>query len=452
MNDIIVAISSAIAPGIRGIVRLSGVGCFKILKNCYRVHESERKSNLKPYIRTIGEFWFEDWQAGVAADVYVMKSPHSYTGEDMVEVHTFSCLPLLDKIVRMFLELGARPAEPGEFTRRAFVNGKIDLAQVESVQALIHATSEAEQKMAVLGLTGELSRKLSKISERLSYFVALLEAYIDFVEEDIGEPPFEEIREKISSAWQALEDLTKSPPNTSQQKFTVCLCGFPNVGKSSLFNKLLGEEAAITSEIAGTTLDWLEGSFCVSDIEFRIIDMPGFMDSEDSLQIRAQEKARELLRGADFILYLIDGTKEISEESFLLCEKLPEIPILFLRTKTDLYSLWSHEELKKHHKNAELHDVSIYQENTVEEVENWLYRKGRIQDKEPGLLNIRQYYAAKEAQKLLEHVIACLANNLSYELLVVDLRSALDFIGEIVGKVTTEDILDHIFSNFCIGK
>lgn len=446
MTDTIVAISSALAPALRGILRISGPEAFSIISDYYN-----RPLTKTIYQRTSGKLWIQEWKTTIDATLYLMKAPYSYTREDVVEIHTFSSLVLLNRLLKQFIDAGAKPATPGEFTQRAFMAGRIDLAQVESIQMLINASTDAERRLAMWGVSGELSSNFSKISDKLAEVISLLEAYIDFVEEDIGELPQQECLQTLQMAMSALENLTANTNICKSSQVSVCLYGLPNAGKSSLFNCLLQKQAAIVTNIPGTTLDWLQGIATIAGINFKIVDMPGIMANPSKMQTKAQDKVEELLKGADLILYVIDGSQNFSNLHFQLWKQLPEVPTLFLRSKSDLALVWSTEIFRQYSK--EFADISVHRPESWKKLRNWLAAHGRQRcHLEPGLINMRQYYVALEAKQAIQRAIQALQEDISYEFIAVDIRQALTLIGELVGEVTTEDILDRIFSGFCIGK
>lgn len=449
MTDTIVAISSALAPGLRGVIRLSGPQAFAIVAPYYRP-----ATPLPTYGRSQGQFLLPSWQTSIEVVLYLMKAPHSYTTEDMVEIHTWSAPILLQYLVQMLIQSGARPAAPGEFTRRAFNAGRIDLAQAEAVAALIDAATEAERRSALLGLAGELSRRLNLVRDRLTQVIALLESYIDFMEEEVGTPPQHEIMGILQEVVDTLAQLTSGATMTGAAAVTVCLCGLANSGKSSFFNSLIGEELSITSPVAGTTLDYLEGNITIAEQSFKIIDTPGIIAQAQGVQALAQQKAGVWRAGADILLYLIDGSVPFSDQHEEIRKTLPPVPTLCLKTKRDLPSAWGNELLEKRWPQAELLEVSILNPASITAVKERLalYACHHEKLEEPTLLSARQHYVARECVELVRQGLSQFAQGISYEFVVIDLRAALNLVGELTGTVTTEDILTQIFTKFCIGK
>lgn len=443
MNDTIIAISSALTPALRGIIRISGPESYAVVGPFWEGEALRHGRCIQ------GQMAIGDWRTSVACAIYSVKGPRSYTGEDVVEVHTFSSIPLLDKLAEQFIAAGARPAQPGEFTRRAFMAGRIDLAQAEAVQAVIAASDEAERRAAMLGLMGELSRTLQGVMESISQVLALVEAYLDFSEDEVGVAPGEEIRHALNGCLTAVSELTRAP-SPVKNVTTVCIYGLANAGKSSLFNRLLQRDAALVSPTAGTTLDYLEGDTVLAGTELKFIDTPGIMENPSAIQSRALSKIQEILAAADIILYLIDGTTPFPDSHF--SPGLPPVPVLFLKTKSDLPGAWSLSLLDRI--DAEMMEISLYREKTIQSLRCWLSAKGHClrQARETVCLNLRQHYIAREVATLISQALEAIAQNLSWEFPAVDLRAALSLLGELSGKVTTEDILDRIFSNFCIGK
>lgn len=449
MNDTIVAISSALAPGLRGIVRLSGPRAFAIAGR----HYAGELPPL-PYGHSQGKISIQDWQTDVPGVLYFMRAPNSYTGEDVAEIHTFSALPLLHKLVDMLVAAGARPAQPGEFTRRAFVSGRLDLAQVEAVHSLIAASHEAERRLAVLGLTGALSQRLQFIQQEIAGVLALLETYIDFVEEDVGPAPQQEMETSLTNVSAMLEKMAVAAPVTTRTRVTVCLVGLPNAGKSTLFNALLQREAAITSPIPGTTLDYLEDDLIVQDTVFRLIDTPGIMQQPTAIHARAQQKAREIWKAADLLLYLLDGSTGLTSHHQESLAELPEVPTLLVITKGDLPAAWPAEQIAGWRPGAGRVTISVRAGSSLDDLRDWLGRHARhaLEHQEPALLSARQRYAAQTALDALSQALTGLRQGVSYEFIALDLRAALSSLGELVGSVTSEHILDRIFAQFCLGK
>jgi tRNA modification GTPase len=448
MHDTIVAISSALAPGLRGIVRLSGPQAFAIARQQY-------VGVLPlPYGYAHGEFKLAAWSTTIYGTLYFMRTPFSYTGEDVAEIHTWSALPLLHRLIAQMIEAGARPAQPGEFTRRAFLSGRLDLAQAEAVQSLIAASHESERRLAILGISGALSDRLRQIQQEITAVLALLETYIDFVDEEVGPAPQQAMERQLSQVVAALVSMTASPPPLERTVATVCIIGLPNAGKSTLFNALLRQEAAITSPVPGTTLDYLSAECMLGGIPFRLIDTPGIMDEPPSVHARAQQKARATWQGADFLLYLVDGNAPLLPSHTTLLQELPAVPLLFVKSKSDLPSLWPESEIAQWRAGAEVVTVSLHMPESFARVEAWLTQKTRRAQEclEPLLLSMRQRYAAQEALMALQEGLTVLRAGVSYEFVAIDLRAALSAMRELLGAVTTEHLLDHIFAQFCLGK
>ena len=449
MDDTIVAISSALSPGLRGIIRLSGPQTFSIIAQAVTAPLPATR-----YGRVTGEVTIGRWRTTIPATFYLMQGPNSYTGEDMAELHTFSSLPCLHELIEQFMAAGARPAQPGEFTRRAFLAGRMDLTQVEAVEALISAASDAQRRQAMLGVSGELSRRLQAACSLITETLALTEAHIDFMDEEIGVPPVADMARRIGTAAQLLKQLLQYAPVVGQGRITVCLFGLPNVGKSSLLNTLTGRPVAITSAMPGTTRDYLESELTLGDASFTVVDTPGIMPMPQGVQARAQQQAKSLVQGADLILFLVDGSEPLSDFALGLVGELPAVPLLWVKTKQDLPPAWSNACLAQYRSDAAVLSVSIYQPETVERLKSWLTEQARARDtsSEPELLNLRQRYIAGQALEALQCAADGLHGGLSYEFVALDLRSSLNCLGELLGRVTTEDILEQIFSRFCIGK
>ncbi len=448
-DDTIVAISSAFGSGLKGIIRISGAQAFPLISQFW-----EREIKPQSYRKLEGKIRLETWHCQFPVTLFLMKGPHSYTSEDCVEIHTFSSPLLLKTLVQQIVSKGARPAGPGEYTRRAFEAGRIDLAQAESVARLISAGSEAERRMAIFGVTGALSQKISQLQDNLAYVIALMEAHIDFLEEEVPALDLSQVASRLDPVLEALRELDKPSKEIYQESVQVCLYGLPNSGKSTLFNCLAEEKRALTSPVSGTTLDWLEHSVCWEGISFNFIDTPGIDELPQGLHARAQEKVPELLQGADITLYLVDLARPFEEHNHQLISQLSSPHTLLVGTKSDLEKCLDQEKMKEKSGIEESLLTSTSTSEGIEKLKKWLLAKASEvkENKNPSLLNARQHHCAQKASLLIEESLEGLHMGMSYEFITSDLRVALDFLGEISGKITSEDILGRIFSEFCIGK
>ncbi|WP_372370856.1 tRNA uridine-5-carboxymethylaminomethyl(34) synthesis GTPase MnmE [Candidatus Uabimicrobium sp. HlEnr_7] len=444
----IVAVSSTMGEGQRGVIRISGLEAFSIISNfipeeispCkHRWHECKLK--------------IDEWDITIPVVLYLMKAPFSYTSENVIEVHTYSSPILLDIMVKQFILAGCQPAEPGEFTKRAFLSGKMDLTQAEAVAEIIAAKTSSERKSAFLGMTGQLSRQIDEMQSVVLHVVALMEAHIDFSDEEIDPLPADYVLIRLKPVLDMLEKFHQKNKELSLHGVQLCICGAPNAGKSTLFNLLLQKNESLVSDISGTTLDWMEDYVVIEGTRFNVIDTPGIEEQTDKkIQERAQKKGLEILENCDVILFVIDSSVEYQEIYDRLFAVIPDVPFAVMYNKIDLPSQVEKKRLQK--ECDTIFSVSLTTHSDLKPLKKWLSVQAvKIQEnKNEILLNTRQHYAVQRTAKILDQVIEDLGNNTSYEFIVGDLRLALDYLGEIVGKVTTEDILGEIFSKFCIGK
>lgn len=448
-NATIVAVSSVTEEGLRGVIRISGPASFSVISQFTRTNIKPQKHKWKKCTLDI-----VDWDSSVTAILYLMKAPFSYTSEDVVEIHTYSSPVLLDVIVKQCLNAGCEPAEPGEFTKRAFLSGKMDLAQAESVAEIIAAKTEAERKSAFLGMTGELSKKIESMQKSLLHIVALLEAHIDFSDEEIDPLSTSYIVKYLKPLLKELHVFGKKNKEIPTRGIQICICGAPNAGKSTLFNILTEKASSIVSSVSGTTLDWVEEQVKIENAIFNIMDTPGIEEKSIGIQKRAQEKAILILENCDLVLFVIDSSiayQDMYNDLFNSISKTTPIAIIY--NKIDLPQKLQEEDFAK--KSEIVIKTSLQQgESKLKDLKYWLVEQAKkIQEnKNVMLLNTRQYHTVEKTKVVIERAIEDIENDVSYEFIVGDLRLSLDYLGQIAGKVTTEDILGEIFSKFCIGK
>ena len=447
-NSTIIAVSSTSGESYRGVIRISGPEAFAITSQ-FTVEKIQPQKHRWCQV----DLFITPWQMSVPVTLYLMKAPFSYTSEHVIEIHTFSSPVFLDVIVQQFIVGGCQPAQPGEFTKRAFLAGKMDLTQAEAVAEIIAAKTAAERKSAFLGMTGQLSRQIEDMQAVILRTVALMEAHIDFSDEEIDPLPVDYVLENLQPVFDLLSSFHKKNKEVSLHGIQLCICGAPNAGKSTLFNLLIEKDDALVSDISGTTLDWMEDYIVVGGIRFNVIDTPGLEDKAVDLQHKAQKKGQDILQNCDIALVVIDSSApydEIYEHLFAMISK--DTPVAVLYNKVDLPSRINRDML--YDKCDTIFDTSFTSTDDLKAIKGWLVTKAEQikQNKNEILLNTRQHFAVKQTAAILEQVIEDLHNAISYEFIVGDLRLSLDYLGEIVGKVTTEDILGEIFSKFCIGK
>ncbi|MBB6097410.1 tRNA modification GTPase [Deinobacterium chartae] len=435
-SDTIAAISSAQGLGAVGIVRVSG-------PRAHAVADAVFRGRRVPSRTPGGRFLFGRFldAAGNVIDeglLLVFRAPHSYTGEDVVEFQAHGGPAVLAALLARTLELGARVAQPGEFTLRAYLAGRIDLAQAEAVGALVNAQTDTARRQAAMGLQGALSRRVEALSAQLTRVLAAVQAMLDYPEEGV---PEEDRERPLRAAVQDLEALLHSARagRMAQRGARLALIGRPNAGKSSLLNALLGYERSIVTPVAGTTRDYLEAALELAGVPVTLIDTAGLRETLDAIEAAGVSRARELAENADLVLLLEDGSQPREPVDEALLAPL-EGRLLRLRTKADLPAAWEDERSLP---------VSAASGLGLPELREALRQRllGDVALAEAWLSSPRQ---ADAAERALAHVRAAL--ELPDELASYELEAALEALAEIHGRNVSEDVLDAIFSNFCVGK
>jgi len=447
-EDIIIAQATPVGEGAISVIRVSGKGSINILDGVFRGKSklTDASTHTIHYGKIINE------QSAVIDDVLVSVfiNPNSYTGEDSVEISTHSSTIVVRKIIELLTSKGIRLAEPGEFTKRAFLNGKIDLAQAEAVADIINARTEASLRGARNQLDGILSQKVEELRESLLSVSSLLELELDFAEEDLEFLSSQEAIKKIDSIISEIKSLleTYSFGRVIREGINVALVGKPNVGKSSLLNYMLKESRAIVSELPGTTRDIIREEVSIDGVLFRLFDTAGIRLTENTVEKEGVERSREAVKEADIVLFINDVLDGYSEELFNeLINLTKKEKIITVLNKIDLSD----------NKNIKTDiRISALTGKGIKELFDLLKTKAlgsrSYTEKNAVISNVRHYNALKKAKTNLIDAKNSLLNNMTGEFVSVDLRLAEEHLGEIIGKVTTDDILNNIFSKFCIGK
>lgn len=375
----------------------------------------------------------------------VFRAPHSFTGEDTVEIACHGSIYIQQTLIQWLIDAGCRAAEPGEFTRRAFLNGKMDLTQAEAVADLIAAQSKAEKDLALSQLRGSVSTELASLRERLLHFTSLIELELDFADhEELEFADRTELKELAAEIETKLAALMASfrTGNAIRNGIPVAIIGAPNVGKSTLLNALLGEQRAIVSDIQGTTRDTVEDTLILDGILFRLIDTAGLRETNDTIENMGIERSRKAAEKAQIVIHLVDND-EMSEAS-LLNDEMMKGTIIKVRNKIDLSTI----------DNRESKIAISAKNNDIESLKQELVRvaKASMQTSAVMLSNARHYEAVTRAHEAIERVQVGLNEGLSGELLSMDLNDCLNALGEVTGQITNSEVLANIFSKFCIGK
>ena len=453
-NDTIVALATPPGIGAIGVIRLSGTNAIAIANKLFYAKDLGKEASHTLHVG----FLKDEENVLDEAVVSLYKSPRSYTGEDVVEISCHGSPYVQQQVIDACIKYGARLARPGEFTQRAFLNGKLDLTQAEAVADLISSNSAASQKAAMHNIRGGFSENLKELRERLIRFSALIELELDFSQEDVEFADRKAFYELIDELDQSTSRLVNSFQlgNVIRNGVSVAIIGKPNAGKSTLLNTLLNENRAIVSEIPGTTRDTIEELINIDGILFRLIDTAGIRQhTHDLIENAGIKRSLEKMGSADLVLYIFDVSDEIPNLNDLpsASGQQPAASSLHVINKIDLLEKEKLDDLKNKFPSSvfisakqHLH-TEVLKEKMVDSV-----LKGQVQTENTIITNARHYHALKEVQKSLLDIKQGLDKKLPGDLLALDIRRCLHFLGEITGEISNEDMLDYIFSKFCIGK
>jgi tRNA modification GTPase len=457
-EETIAAISTPLGESGIGIVRISGSLAEPIAKRLFKPQKDH--SDLISHHFNYGEII--DPQKGTPIDevlLVLMKSPKTYTREDIVEIQCHGGYFILQKILELVLKQGARMAHPGEFTKRAFLNGRIDLTQAEAVIDLIQAKTMAGLEMANQQLRGWLSREMTEIKARLVEHLALIEAHIDFPEEEIKPIALEEMMRDLGGIIRKMEEwiISYEEGKIFREGIACAIIGKTNVGKSSLLNVLLKEDRAIVTPIPGTTRDVIEEVLNIEGIPIRLIDTAGLRKAKDSIEEEGMRRARERVAEADFILLMLDGSRELDGDDIEIFREIKGKNKVVVINKKDLPLKISLGDVKKYFGEDPIISISALKNEGIEVLKRTVcnclvQRDMRTTLENLMVANIRHKNALAKAKDDLSNVLKGLGEESSLEFIAFEIRSALESMGEMVGETTSEEILNRIFDKFCIGK
>lgn len=459
IDDTIAAIATAPGEAGIGIVRISGDKSIDLIDKIFRSKEGKKLSEYKARRITYG--YIIDPKTDKRVDevlVSYMKGPNTYTKEDVIEINCHGGMIPVKNILELVLRMGARAADPGEFTKRAFLNGRIDLAQAEAVMDLISAKTEKGFDVALNQLEGSLSKKVTKVRETLLEMLAHVEVSIDFAEEDIDEVTLDFLLEKSSEVEKDIQKLldTADTGKILREGLSTVIVGKPNVGKSSLLNALVRESRAIVTDVPGTTRDVIEEHLNIKGIPLRLIDTAGIRETEDVVEKIGVEKSKELFNLADLIIVMLDASRELMEEDKQIINLIGQKKALIIINKTDLPQKLNFEEIETIIENKKIIKVSLVEEKGLEEIEDALVEmvyQGQVRAKDSLLVtNIRHKNALERALESIKDSTKAIKQQLPLDFVEVDIKNTWEALGEITGDSVGEDLLDHIFKNFCIGK
>lgn len=458
-EETISAVATALGEGGIGIIRLSGVKAIAIATGLFRGIKGKTAADVSSHQAAYGHI-IDPATNRVVDEVLllVMRSPRSYTREDVVEIHCHGGPAPLKKILELTLSAGARLAEPGEFTKRAFLNGRLDLTQAEAVIDVIRAKTDASLRMAVGNLSGRLADKIRLLRKDILEMIAHLEAAIDFPEEDIEELAAQAVGDRVRNLCLAIEELlaTAHTGRILREGLETVIIGKPNVGKSSLLNALLKETRAIVTDVPGTTRDSIEEYANIGGVPLKIIDTAGIRETTDVVEKIGVEKAKEFISRADLILFMLDSSAPLTAEDQAVLELLTDRQTLILVNKSDLRPALDLGKIAQRLPDKKILNISILEGTGLQELEQYITDMaygGKVQVPEGGFVNnVRQAGLLGQARQSLQEALATIAAGMPPDCIVVDLRSAWDKLGEITGDTLGEDIIDQIFTQFCIGK
>ncbi|MBI4681683.1 MAG: tRNA uridine-5-carboxymethylaminomethyl(34) synthesis GTPase MnmE, partial [Nitrospirae bacterium] len=458
-EDTIAAISTAPGHSGIGIVRLSGKDAVKIAEKIF-LSARQKKIRKTPSHRMLYGHIIDPANKETIDEVLVsvMKAPNTYTREDVVEINSHGGPVPLRRILDLVINAGARLAEPGEFTQRAFLNGRIDLAQAEAVIDVINALTEQSRKSAISQLRGGLSKKVGSIREELIGLAAFVEAYIDFPDEDIEALSLEDMKKRARNIHQALQKLIESSRYGMilREGLKTAIIGRPNVGKSSLLNALLEHDRAIVTEVPGTTRDVIEEYLNIKGIPVRIMDTAGIRDVKDIAEKEGVKRSLMAMEDADLVLLVLDGSEELHNTDRELIRKAKSKNTIIVINKSDLPQKISPAMVVgAGFKPALTIRVSAKKETGLDELKNRITEmvlSGSAEGSTEVVTSARHVHALEKALASTNSFIMAVDKKTSPEFLSVELRDALDAIGDIIGITTPDEILNRIFSNFCIGK
>lgn len=459
IDDTIAAIATASGEAGIGIVRISGEKSLDIIDDIF-ISKQEKKLSSYP-ARRITYGYIKNPDKGQIIDevlAHYTRGPYTYTKEDVVEINCHGGTIPLKKILELIIKKGARIAEPGEFTKRAFLNGRIDLAQAEAVMDLISAKTEKGFDVALDQLEGSLSQKVGVARQKLLNMLAHIQVSIDFSEEDIDEVTLDYLLEESLSLQKDIGFLLKTADTGKilREGLSTVIVGKPNVGKSSLLNALLRESRAIVTEVPGTTRDVIEEHVNIKGIPLRIIDTAGIRETDDIVERIGVERSKEFFNKADLVIFVIDISTDLTKEDIEIMELLKDKKALILVNKTDLPKRADLEKIKSYIKDKSLIKISLVKGEGLEELEDAiedLVYQGEIRAKDSLIVtNIRHKNSLERALQSIIEGIEAIEKKMPLDFVEVDIKNTWEALGEISGDTVAEDIIDHIFSNFCLGK
>lgn len=458
-KDTITALSTYPLQSAIAIIRISGAKTFEITSQIFVSKNNKPIHNLSSLKRILG-FIKHNEQIIDEVILSVYKSPSSYTGEDMIEISCHGNPIIINNILNLLVKKGIRIAEPGEFTKRAFLNGKIDLSQAEAVCDIITAKNELALKIALNQLIGKEYKVFEKLHSDILNILTHIEAEIDFANEDIQKLTMEQILKEIEEIEEQIDYLIKNSESglLLKEGIKIAITGAVNTGKSSLLNLLLNKKKAIVTHIPGTTRDIIEDNYNIDGFPVKIFDTAGIRKTDDIVEIEGIKRTFETIESADIVLFLLDGSRKINKDDIDLFNKIKDKQYILIINKIDLPVIIDKDTIKTEFNISEIQDIlkiSCLKNSGINDltktIKNIIINKNIFAIDDIIIANIRHKEALIKAKTLLQEMKEATKTK-AYELIAIDLKRVVDEIGSIIGKITSEDILENIFKNFCIGK
>ncbi len=457
MDDTIAAVATAYGEGGIGIIRISGENSLDILNEVFEF--GGETSQIVNRRMTYGRIVDRDNNQIIDEVLAVyMKGPKTYTAEDVVEINCHGSMVSLRNTLALVLRKGARLAEPGEFTKRAFLNGRLDLSQAEAVMDLIKAKTDTGFDVAMSQLEGRLSLKVTEIRQKLLDLLVDITVNIDYPDEDIEELTYDKIEENILIIGEMIDKLlaTADTGRMIREGIRVAIVGKPNVGKSSLMNSLLRETRAIVTEIPGTTRDTIEEAISIKNIPVYLVDTAGIRDTSDEVERLGIERSKAAFNDADFVIFIMDGSCSISDEDREIAHYLDGRNSLVVINKIDLERGFSNEELYELISDPVIIETSLINEQGIDDIENHIQNLvygGELSQKDSMMVNnVRHIELLERSRNSLKDAMTMTLAKEALDFIEVDVRDAYDSLGEIIGETVSDDIINEVFARFCLGK